>query len=148
MPSTNFRFNIPVSAHDDFIMQRMVVSACRRGDVVVLLSLPGRTRATVEVALIARQTGAMTIAITAAGSPLAQVARMTLAVKAPEDTEIYMHMQSRLVQLTLLDVLATGVILRRGEDFHGHLRHIKQSLRGTRLQPDESPAVDQFDQNQ
>jgi len=44
-----------------------------------------------------------------------------------------MPMQSRLIQLTLLDVLATGVILRRGEDFHHHLKTIKESLKGTRV---------------
>jgi RpiR family carbohydrate utilization transcriptional regulator len=38
-----------------------------------------------------------------------------------------------MIQLTLIDVLATGVILRRGEDFHGHLKTIKQSLATTRL---------------
>jgi RpiR family carbohydrate utilization transcriptional regulator len=105
---------------------------------MVLLSFTGRTRATVEVAQIARQAGAVTIAITAADSPLAHIASMTLAVNAPEDTDIYMPMQSRLVQLTLLDVLATGVILRRGKDFHAHLRQVKQSLRDTRFKPDEA----------
>jgi len=47
-----------------------------------------------------------------------------------------MPIQSRTIQLTLIDVLATGVILRRGEDFHGHLKTIKQSLASTRLDLD------------
>ena len=128
-----FRFNIPVVAHNDALLMRMQAAACRRGDVVVLLSFTGRTKDTIEVARIARDAGAVTIAITAPDSPLAEVSSMALEIIAPEDTDVYMPMQSRLIQLTLLDVLATGVILRRGEDFQDHLRGIKQSLVTTRL---------------
>jgi RpiR family carbohydrate utilization transcriptional regulator len=128
-----FRFNIPVVAHNDSLMMRMMAAACNRGDVLVLLSFTGRTKEMVEVARIGRAAGAVVIAITAVGSPLAQEASLVLSVEAPEDTDVYMPMQSRMIQLTLIDVLATGVILRRGEDFHGHLKTIKQSLTGTRL---------------
>ena len=128
-----FRFNIPVVAHNDSLMMRMMAAACKRGDVLVLLSFTGRTKEMVEVARIGRAAGAVVIAITAVGSPLAQEASLVLSVEAPEDTDVYMPMQSRMIQLTLIDVLATGVILRRGEDFHGHLKTIKQSLTGTRL---------------
>ncbi len=128
-----FRFNIPVVAHSDPLLMRMHAAAAGLGDVVVLLSFTGRTVETIEVAKIARQTGAITIAITAPKSPLSAVASMSLNIVAPEDTDIYMPMQSRLIQLTLIDVLATGVILRRGEDFQDHLKNIKQSLYGTRI---------------
>ncbi|HCH23019.1 MAG TPA: transcriptional regulator HexR [Oceanospirillaceae bacterium] len=130
-----FRFNIPVVAHNDPLLMRMQAAACRRGDVVVLLSFTGRTKETIEIAHLARQAGAVTIAVTAPGSPLSEAVSMALEIVAPEDTDVYMPMQSRLIQLTLLDVLATGVILRRGEDFQDHLRGIKQSLVDTRLAP-------------
>ena len=128
-----FRFNIPVVAHTDSLMMRMMAAACKRGDVLVLLSFTGRTKEMVEVARIGRNAGALVIAITAIASPLAQESSLVLGVEAPEDTDVYMPMQSRTIQLTLIDVLATGVILRRGEDFHGHLKTIKQSLASTRL---------------
>ncbi|OBX34362.1 DNA-binding transcriptional regulator HexR [Halomonas elongata] len=41
-------------------------------------------------------------------------------------------MTSRMIQLALIDVLATGVTLRRGEDFLPHLKKIKDSLKETR----------------
>ena len=128
-----FRFNIPVVAHTDSLMMRMMAAACKRGDVLVLMSFTGRTKEMVEVACIGRNAGALVIAITAIASPLAQESSLVLGVEAPEDTDVYMPMQSRTIQLTLIDVLATGVILRRGEDFHGHLKTIKQSLASTRL---------------
>jgi RpiR family carbohydrate utilization transcriptional regulator len=128
-----FRFNIPVVAHNDSLMMRMTAAACRRGDVLVLLSFTGRTKEMVEVAKIGRSAGAVVISITAVDSPLADESSLVLGVESPEDTDVYMPMQSRMIQLTLIDILATGVILRRGEDFHGHLKTIKQSLGSTRL---------------
>ena len=55
----------------------------------------------------------------------------------PENTDLYLPMVSRLVQLTLLDVLATGVILKRGSDFSAHLQRVKDALRDTRINTDE-----------
>ena len=40
---------------------------------------------------------------------------MSLNIPLPEDTDIYMPMTSRIIQLTVLDVLATGMTLRRGD---------------------------------
>ncbi len=128
-----FRFNIPVVAHNDYLIMRMTAAASKRGDVLVLLSFTGRTKEMLEVARIGRVAGALVISITAPDSPLAHESSLVLGVESPEDTDVYMPMQSRMIQLTLIDVLATGVILRRGEDFHSHLKAIKQSLTGTRL---------------
>ncbi|MBY4677066.1 MurR/RpiR family transcriptional regulator [Marinobacterium sp. CAU 1594] len=127
-----FRFNLPVTAYDDVLMMRMVAAAARTGDVLVVISYTGRTRELVEIARIGRESGATVIGITAEGSPLAQECTVLLAAPTPEDTDVYMPMTSRIVQLTLLDVLATGVTLRRGVDFHTHLKKIKDSLQATR----------------
>ncbi|MBB3189561.1 MurR/RpiR family transcriptional regulator [Halomonas cerina] len=133
-----FRFNLPVTAYVDVLMQRMVASACHTGDVVVVLSYTGRTRELVDIARLARDNGAVVLGITAPGSPLAAECTETLEVSAPEDTDYYMPMTSRMVQLALIDVLATGVTLRRGEDFLPHLKKIKDSLKETRY-PLEPP---------
>lgn len=132
-----FRFNLPVTAYDDVLMQRMVASASHTGDVIVIISYTGRTRELVEIAELAGETGATVIAITAPGSPLANVCPLVITVPEVEDTDIYMPMTSRLTQLTILDVLATGVTLRRGVGFHKHLEKIKQSLRSTRYPVEE-----------
>lgn len=126
------RFNMPVSAYVDVLMQRMVAAACHTGDVVVVLSYTGRTRELVDIARLARSNGAVVLGITAPDSPLSEECTETLAVTTPEDTDYYMPMTSRMIQLALIDVLATGVTLRRGEDFLPHLKKIKDSLRDTR----------------
>lgn len=128
-----FRFNLPVCFYEDVLMMRMVAAGAHTGDVIVVISYTGRTRDMVEVAKIARANGATVIAITAEDSPLADECSVLLAAPTPEDTDVYMPMISRIVQLTLLDVLATGVTLRRGVDFHQHLKKIKDSLKETRF---------------
>jgi len=127
-----FRFNLPVAAYEDVLMMRMVAAAAHTGDVFVIISYTGRTRELVDIAKIARENGATVIAISAENSPLAKECTVLLAAPTPEDTDIYMPMTSRIVQLTLLDVLATGVTLRRGVDFQQHLKKIKESLKATR----------------
>jgi RpiR family transcriptional regulator, carbohydrate utilization regulator len=127
-----FRFNLPVTSYVDVLMQRMVAAACHTGDVVVVISWTGRTRELVDIARLARESGAVVLGITAPASPLAKECTETLEVATPEDTDVYMPMTSRMIQLTLIDVLATGVTLRRGEDFLPHLKKIKDSLLETR----------------
>lgn len=128
-----FRFNLPVVAYVDVLMQRMVAAACHTGDVVVVISYTGRTRELVDIARVAREAGAVVLGITAPASPLTNECTATLEVATPEDTDHYLPMTSRMIQLTLLDALATGVTLRRGEDFLPHLKKIKDSLRDTRF---------------
>ena len=128
-----FRFNIPVMSYDDALMQRMVAAGSQVGDVIVLISYTGRTKETVEIAQVARENGATVIGITNPDSPLAECCTAVLGVTAPEDTEVYMPMSSRIIHLTVIDILATGVTLKRGKDFLSHLKKIKESLKAIRF---------------
>jgi RpiR family carbohydrate utilization transcriptional regulator len=127
-----FRFNLPVSCHEDVLMQRMLASTGTTGDVFFIISHTGRTKEIVEIAEIARKNGATVIGLTASNSPLASFSSIVLNVDVPENTDEYMPMSSRIVHLVILDVLATGVTLRRGSDFLPHLEKIKNSLKSTR----------------
>ena len=86
-----FRFNLPVMAYVDVLMQRMIAAASHTGDVIVVISYTGRTRELVEVAKVARDSGALVIGITRDGSPLAEVCTDILPVDLPEDTEVVWH---------------------------------------------------------
>ena len=134
-----FRFNLAVTAHADVLMQRMIASVAHTGELFVIISYTGRTRELVEVARIARENGASVLGLTAENSPLAKASTLSLNIPLPEDTDIYMPMTSRIIQLTVLDVLATGMTLRRGVDFQPHLRKIKESLNASRY-----PVGDEF----
>ena len=128
-----FRFNVPVFTHEDPLMQRMLAASAGVGDLFFFISHTGRTKVLIEAAEIARQTEATVVSLTAEGSPLAEKSHCCINVKVEEDTEQYLPMTSRLVQLVILDVLATGVTLRRGEGFTPHLARIKDSLKDTRF---------------
>lgn len=132
-----FRFNLAASAQSDVLMQRMLAAAAHTGDLFVMISYTGRTRDLVEVARLARENGASVLAMSVANSPLAKASTLCLDLPLREDTDLYMPMSSRIVQLALLDVLAAGVTLRRGVDHQPHLRKIKESLLPTRYPPDE-----------
>ncbi|WP_315852466.1 MurR/RpiR family transcriptional regulator [Yersinia aleksiciae] len=128
-----FRFNIPVIYSDDIVMQRMSCMNSSEGDVVVLISHTGRTKSLVELAHLARENDATVIAITSRDTPLANEATLPLLLDVPEDTDVYMPMVSRIAQLTLIDVLATGFTLRRGAKFRDNLKRVKDALKESRF---------------
>lgn len=132
-----FRFNVPVSTHEDPLMQRMLAASGSVGDVFFFISNTGRTKVLVEAAELARKTEATVVSLTAPNSPLARQSHCTIEVGITENTDDYLPMTSRIVQLVLLDVLATGVTLRRGEGFLPHLARIKESLRDTRYSTED-----------
>ncbi|MCA6221059.1 MurR/RpiR family transcriptional regulator [Photorhabdus antumapuensis] len=134
-----FRFNIPVIYFDDIVMQRMSCINSAEGDVVVLISHTGRTKSLVEAAQLARENDATVIAITSQDSPLAQEATLAILLDVPEDTDIYMPMVSRIAQLTVIDVLATGFTLRRGSKFRDNLKRVKEALRNSRFDKIDFP---------
>ena len=128
-----FRFNVPVVAYEDGLMQRMHAASMTTGDLAVVISHTGRTRAMVEAATLARGTGASVLALTRSDTPLSRVASLVVPVHVDENTELYIPMVSRLMQLLVLDILVTGVAQKRGADFQPHLAKIKQSIDATRL---------------
>ncbi|AJJ64320.1 MurR/RpiR family transcriptional regulator [Yersinia aldovae] len=133
-----FRFNIPVIYFDDIVMQRMSCMNSSEGDVVVLISHTGRTKSLVELAHLARENDATVIAITSRDTPLANEATLSLLLDVPEDTDVYMPMVSRIAQLTLIDVLATGFTLRRGAKFRDNLKRVKDALKESRFDKSSS----------
>ncbi|GAB3033363.1 MurR/RpiR family transcriptional regulator [Bowmanella dokdonensis] len=134
-----FRFNVPVIYFDDILMQRMSCMNSSEEDVVVLISHTGRTKSLVEIAQIARGNDATVIGITSKDSPLARECSLVVSLDVPEDTDMYMPMASRIAQLTLIDVLATGFTLRRGTKFRENLKRVKDTLRESRY--DKKPAT-------
>ena len=128
-----FRFNVPVTTHTDPLMLRMLSAGGGPGDVFFFISYTGRTKTIVEAAELAKKAGATVIALTANGSPLAEVCDCTLGITVAENTDDYLPMTSRIVHLVTLDALVTGVTIKRGDQFVDHLARLKASLRATRI---------------
>lgn len=128
-----FRLNIPVGAQTDMLMQRMSAAGSSKGDAIIFISNTGATIPVVESAQIARTTGATTIAITSPNSPLANACEIVLSAESSENTEIFTPMTSRIIHLVIVDILATGVALAKGENFQEHLKKVKEALSNTRF---------------
>ena len=128
-----FRFNVPVTTHTDPLMLRMLSAGGGHGDVFFFISHTGRTKTIVEAAELAKKAGATVIALTANGSPLAEICDCTLGITVAENTDDYLPMTSRIVHLVTLDALVTGVTIKRGDQFVDHLARLKASLRATRI---------------
>ena len=120
-------------------MMLMSASNCNLEDVSVLISHTGRTKDLIDVAKYARSRKATVIGLTSENSPLAEECSLVLSTKIPEDTDVYIPMASRLAQLALVDVLATGLFLRKGPQFIANLKNVKEAIKESRLeQQDES----------
>lgn len=133
-----FRLNTPCIAYTDVLQQRMSAAAAKPGDVIVIISNTGRTISLVETAEIARDSGATVISLTSPHSPLAKASNIILGVESSENTDMYTPMSSRIVHLTVLDVLSMGVTLRLGPEFQSHLRRIKAALADTRYKNEDT----------
>ena len=114
----------PADAHQQFIAATMSGPRC----VTFAISHTGRTPETIRVAAAAKGAGATVIAMTGQPGPLLEVADVGLVVRTFEDTDSYTPTISRLAGLVVIDILATGVLLRRGPDGVQRLRAMKRQL--------------------
>jgi len=131
-----FRLGVYATAVSDGHVQVMAATMLGAGDCAVVISNSGRSRDLIDAADIARRKGATVIVISASGSPLAQLAQshgqVLLAADHPEDFDRYSPMVSRLLHLTIIDILTTGVALRLGPALRPMMQEIKRNLRAKR----------------
>lgn len=130
-----FRLGIPTVSYEDHLMQRMAAAGANASTVIMVFSFTGRTQSMIEIAQIAKQSKAKLIAITSLSSPLAKLADVTIpSGDELEDTTIYVPMTTRIVILTIIDILATGLALELGPAIDSTLTRIKHSLDSTRTE--------------
>ena len=123
-----FRFGVQVmSCHDPHI-QTMAVSLLTEGDCVLLISNSGRSREMLELANMVRHKQSALIAITSSQSPLAQAVDVTLSADHQENFGRYSPMASRLLHLTLIDILTAGVAMQLSPPYHQSLEEMNQIL--------------------
>ena len=126
-------FGVPCGAQQDTHQQIMVASMMRPGDVAVAISNTGRTRSILEIARIARASGAKVIAVTGSDSPLAAECDVALIVETLDNTNIYTPTISRIAALVVMDILSTVVALRHGEADQERFRLMKRRLNEIRF---------------
>lgn len=108
------RLGLATMMFDDSHEQLMAATICRENDVAIIFSNSGRTKGMLEVASVARRTGARVISVTTSGSPLESVSDILLRADHNDGFDKYLPTASRLLHLMVVDVLAVGVALKIG----------------------------------
>ncbi|TAL82490.1 MAG: SIS domain-containing protein [Candidimonas sp.] len=127
-----FRYDLAAVAYCDTHVQLMAASLLGPKDVLVAISHSGRSKDLLDAVSLARKNNCPIIAITASNTPLEALASVFLRADTQEDTVLYSPMLSRLVHLAMIDLLALGVALARGENVSTILAKTKKSLAGKR----------------
>lgn len=112
-----FRLHPLTQCYQDPDLQAMAAATLRPQDTVIAISNSGRNQTLLQSLKAVKASGATLISLCPGATPLAELADITLAVNVNEETDTFTPMVSRLNQLVLLDILATGVFLRRGPAF-------------------------------
>ncbi|MCG5241598.1 MurR/RpiR family transcriptional regulator [Azospirillum doebereinerae] len=123
-----FRLGMPTVAYSDAHVYFVSALSLGPGDAVVVVSSSGRTRDILDSARNALSVGADVVALTRSGSPLAQLASVSLQVDVADDFDIYSPMTSRISHLVLGDILSIAVALRKGDALQERLERHKQTL--------------------
>ena len=109
--------NLPVSSHDDILIQQMLASSGNQKDVFFIVSDTDTNQEIIDVAQTAKNNGSIIISLTAAKSHLGDISALNLYVDRDGASKKPMPISSRVVFLVILDVLTTGVALNKGVNF-------------------------------
>ncbi|MGE5549474.1 MAG: MurR/RpiR family transcriptional regulator [Bacteroidota bacterium] len=127
------RVGVICHAYGDSHLQATQAALLEKGDVAVAISHSGQTKDTLEVVRIAKENGALTIALTNfSRSPLACLADLKLLTSTRESTFRSGAIASRLAQLSVIDVLFTAVAVKRYERSLNFLDRTRKAVAGRR----------------
>lgn len=137
-----FRLGLPTISITDHAMQLMQAATLRSNDVVIASSVSGRNTQMVRALEAAKTYGATVIALSRPGRPVAEIADLTIAIDLPEGDNILRPSTSRYAYLFVIDLLATFVAMKRGDEARENLRRVKHQLSNTRDQDDKEALGD------
>lgn len=123
-----FRTKVPTVAYRDSHLQMMSASSLDEDCVALAISYTGKSYNIIDAAKMAGQQGASVIGITDKDSPLANCCDPVINNPNIEDTTLFAPMVSRICQLAIIDILATGIAMAKGTEAWEHLKKIKQSV--------------------
>ena len=123
-----FRLGCNTVAYADGHMMVMAATLLSNRDACIIVSNSGQSRDLLDTAEIAVRQGATVVAVTSSGSPLAGICPVVLAADHDEDYDQYSPMTSRLLHLSIVDVLCTSVAIGLGKKAQQQQREIKNNL--------------------
>lgn len=124
-----FRLQMSSAAYTDPHIQHMSAISLGRDDVVVAISQSGQTTALLQSVRLARQAGATVIGLAPRDTALSQECTIPIYVNREEDHETFAPVSSRIAHLVVIDVIATGVAVKRKPVLKDHLQKLDTSQR-------------------
>ena len=110
-------------------MQVIAASHLKKGDVAIAISHSGSSKDIVDALKSAGEHGAVTIAITNAGkSPIIRSSDIVLSTSSEETEYNILALNSRIVQLAIIDTLYFYVVFNRSEDAIESIQETEHAL--------------------
>ena len=126
------RLQVSTAATSDPHMQLISASTMEEGDVIVAISQTGRSKELLHSIKQAKKRNVTVIGICPDNTILAKNCDFPLAIEADENIDLFTPLTSRIVHLTVIDVLATCVAMHKEPIISQQLKSIKQGLRSLR----------------
>jgi len=142
MQNRLFRLGLHVSTSADHQMQMMLAATVGRGDVILCSSLSGTNAELMRALRIGADYGAQTIGLTVAGTPLADMVDISLAVNVADDGDVLGPTSVRYAFLAVIDMLAYGAAVRSRPAALEKMRRIKQQFTVHRDSDASKPLAD------
>ena len=137
-----FRLGMPTVAYTDSHVYFASALTLAKGDAVVVVSSTGRTRDILDAVRNARKAGADVVALTRSGSPLAEMATVSLVADVADDFDIHSPMTVRIAHLVLGDILSIAVALRMGDTLQERLKRHDRAVDAHVSETMSAPAGD------
>ncbi len=131
-----FRSGVPTVAYTDPHIHSIAAALLRKGDTVVAISQRGSSTALLRSVQLARQSGADVIVLAPNGTPLAELATVLVPIDLSFNTDPYTPISARLAHLTVIDILAVGLALKRGPEFRKKMQQAQKALQKIDMQFD------------
>jgi len=116
-------------AYSDNHMQVIAASHLSSGDVALGISHSGSSKDIVDALKIAKEHGAVTVSITNGGkSPILKYTDIPLFTSADETQYNILALNSRIVQLAIIDVIYNYIILSKSDTAKDSIKETERSL--------------------
>lgn len=123
------RAGLNAVAYSDNHMQVIAASHLKKNDVAIAITHSGSSKDIVEALKLAREHGVVTIAVTNSGkSPVLKQADIVLSTTADETQYNILALNSRIVQLAIIDTLYFYVVYNRSAEALESIQETERSL--------------------
>lgn len=123
------RAGLNAVAYSDNHMQVIAASHLGEGDVVIAISHSGSSKDIIDALKLSKEHGATTIAITNAGkSPILKYSDVVLFTNAEETKHSILALNSRIVQLAIIDTLYFYIVFNNTDHALDSIRETERAL--------------------